>query len=124
MSSAAGNPAGPAGYCGIVTAGGGSQGPADTPQTLPHPSTKATNVAYAEPERAPKPRHRLTQKQIRFVREYVIHGNGSEAARKAGYKHGNSISQQAAENLRKPHLKAALAQEIARMRQERDGIPS
>ena len=72
-------------------------------------------MAYAEPERAPKPRHRLTQKQIRFVREYVIHGNGSEAARKAGYKHGNSISQQAAENLRKPHLKAALAQEIARM---------
>ena len=33
----------------------------------------------------PIPRPRLTQKQIRFIREYAIHGNGSEAARKAGY---------------------------------------
>ena len=30
-------------------------------------------------------RPRLSQKQIRFVREYAIHGNGAEAVRRAGY---------------------------------------
>ena len=35
---------------------------------------------------SPAPRPRLTQKQIRFIREYAIHGNGTEAARQAGYR--------------------------------------
>ena len=57
-----------------------------------------------------KPRHRLSQKQIRFVREYAIHGNGAEAVRQAGYStvSDDSVRQQASENLTKPHVKAEL----------------
>ena len=63
----------------------------------------------------PALRPRLTQKQIRFIREYAVHGNGTEAARQAGYKQGSAIRFQAHENLTKPHIKAALAQEITKM---------
>ena len=63
----------------------------------------------------PALRPRLTQKQIRFIREYAVHGNGTEAARRAGYKQGSAIRFQAHENLTKPHIKAALAQEITKM---------
>ena len=65
----------------------------------------------------PVPRPRLTQKQIRFIREYAIHGNGAEAVRKAGYSQSSNgvVYQQAKENLRKPMVKSALKQEIAKM---------
>ena len=65
----------------------------------------------------PALRPRLTQKQIRFVREYAIHGNGAEAVRRAGYstKSKDVVYQQASENLRKPQVKSALTQEIARV---------
>ena len=58
----------------------------------------------------PAPRPRLTQKQIRFIREYAIHGNGAEAARQAGYSQSsqNTVQQQAKENLRKPTIKAEI----------------
>lgn len=74
-----------------------------------------------------KPRHRLTQKQIRFVREYALHGNGTEAARRAGYQQdANGLGVQAHDNLRKPNVKAELervsaliAPEITPMRVQR-----
>ena len=57
----------------------------------------------------PALRPRLTQKQIRFIREYAIHGNGAEAVRKAGYSQAATVvCQQAYENLRKPQVKAEL----------------
>ena len=63
----------------------------------------------------PALRPRLTQKQIRFIREYAIHGNGSEAVRKAGYSTSsdNVVWQQAYENLRKPEVKAELERQNA-----------
>ena len=58
----------------------------------------------------PAPRPRLTQKQIRFIREYAIHGNGTEAVRQAGYstKRQRASRQQAHENLRLPEVKAEI----------------
>ena len=49
---------------------------------------------------------KLTPKQALFVSEYLKTGNGTEAARRAGYK-GNDVTlgQVAAENLKKPQIK-------------------
>ena len=59
---------------------------------------------------------RLSQKQIRFAREYAQHGNGTEAARAAGYskKNGNVLGVQAHQNLRKPNVIARVKREIER----------
>jgi hypothetical protein len=64
-----------------------------------------------------KLRQRLSQKQIRFIKEYAVHGNGAEAVRNAGYSTSsdNVVYQQASENLRKPHVASALKEEIARL---------
>ena len=77
-------------------------------------------MAQSSPEGIPKPRRRLTQKQIRFVREYAIHGNGAEAVRKAGYSTSsdNVVYQLAHENLRKPDVASALAKEAAKIAPE------
>ena len=52
---------------------------------------------------------KLTPKQALFVSEYLKTGNGTEAARRAGYK-GNDVTlgQVAAENLKKPQILAAI----------------
>ncbi len=47
-------------------------------------------------------RAQLSRKQVKFVEQYAALGNASEAARRAGYKLGNSIGQQGHENLKKP----------------------
>src|SRR5215470_9378473 len=60
-------------------------------------------------------RAQLSLKQMRFVKEYAHLGNGSEAARRAGYKPGPRIGQIAVENLQKPAVVAALKQELARI---------
>lgn len=65
-----------------------------------------------------KPKHRLSQKQLRFAREYAVHGNGTEAARKAGYSktgNGNVLGVQAHQNLRKPNVIARVKAEIERI---------
>jgi hypothetical protein len=66
---------------------------------------------------APKPKHRLSQKQLRFAREYAVHGNGTEAARQAGYSKSsnNNLGVQAHENLRKPNVVAQVNAEIAKI---------
>jgi phage terminase small subunit len=66
-------------------------------------------------ETPPKPKHRLSQKQLKFIREYSATGNGAEAARTAGYKQGTAIYQQAAENLRKPLIQSEIAKEVAKL---------
>src|SRR5262245_48664546 len=63
-------------------------------------------------------RAQLSLRQMRFVREYAHLGNGSEAARRAGYKPGPRIGQIAVENLQKPAVVAALKQELARIDME------
>jgi phage terminase small subunit len=56
----------------------------------------------------------LTPRQQRFADEYIVCGNGSEAARRAGYSE-RTARQIAAENLSKPDIKAAI--EAARARE-------
>jgi hypothetical protein len=60
-------------------------------------------------------RAQLSLRQERFVKEYAYLGNASEAARRAGYKPGNSIAQQAHENLRKPEIASAISAELQRI---------
>lgn len=50
----------------------------------------------------------LTARQTRFVAEYCALGNGSEAARRAGYSHRTARAM-ATENLTKPAIQAAVA---------------
>jgi Terminase small subunit len=64
--------------------------------------------------RAQRSRH-LTARQERFVKAYAYLGNGSEAARRAGYKPGPRVGQIAVENLQKPAIVSALKQELARI---------
>ena len=63
----------------------------------------------------------LSRKQQRFIEEYVANnGNGSAAVRAAGYSTSSSdvVRQQATENLAKPHIRSAIAGEIARLGKE------
>ena len=64
--------------------------------------------------RAQRSRH-LTIRQERFVKAYARLGNGSEAARRAGYKPGPRVGQIAVENLQKPAIVSALKRELARI---------
>jgi len=59
-------------------------------------------------------RAQLSRKQVKFVEQYAALGNASEAARRAGYKLGNSIGQQGHENLKKPEIAAAIRRELAK----------
>jgi phage terminase small subunit len=59
-------------------------------------------------------RARLSIKQQRFVQEYAAMGNAADAARKAGYK-PKAAKEMGYENLTKPHVKAAVGQELARI---------
>lgn len=54
---------------------------------------------------------KLTIKQQRFADEYIISGNATEAAITAGYAK-RAAYQQGAENLRKPHIKAYIAERL------------
>ena len=56
---------------------------------------------------------KLTERQRRFIDEYMACGNGAEAARRAGYSEGIA-KVQASENLTKQNVKA----EIERRRQQ------
>ena len=58
-------------------------------------------------------RAHLSIKQTRFIKEYIASGNGAAAARRAGYS-PSSANVTAAQNLAKPSIKSALAQEMAR----------
>jgi phage terminase small subunit len=54
----------------------------------------------------------LTGKQKRFVEEYLVDLNGKQAAIRAGYS-ADAASEIAYENLRKPHIAAAIDQALA-----------
>ena len=59
-------------------------------------------------ERAP-----LTSRQARFVAEYLIDSNATQAAIRAGYS-ARSAAEQGYDNLRKPQIAAAIAAGKAR----------
>jgi hypothetical protein len=59
-------------------------------------------------------RAQLSLKQQRFVQEYASLGNAAEAARKAGYK-PKAAKEIGYENLTKPHVRAAVSREMARV---------
>ncbi|MCL2357114.1 MAG: terminase small subunit [Defluviitaleaceae bacterium] len=62
----------------------------------------------------------MTAKQARFVEEYLIDLNGTQAAIRAGYS-PNAASAIASENLSKPNISAAVAVAMAE-RSKRTGI--
>lgn len=62
----------------------------------------------------------MTKKQKRFVEEYLIDLNATQAAIRAGYKPDNA-QQMGSENLSKPVISAAIAKAIAE-RSKRTGI--
>ena len=53
----------------------------------------------------------MTEKQQRFIEEYLKCLNGSEAARRAGYS-VKCAYQQAHENMRKPKIRSAIDQAL------------
>ena len=57
---------------------------------------------------------KLTEKQRRFVDYFIETGNKTEAARKAGYS-SKRAAEIGAENYRKPHIKAAIDERLAKM---------
>ena len=63
---------------------------------------------------------KLTEKQKRFVEEYLIDLNATQAAIRAGYKVDNA-RQTATENLAKPYIAEAIEKALAE-RSRRTGI--
>jgi hypothetical protein len=58
-------------------------------------------------------RAQLTRKQLKFVAEYAHLGNGTEAARRAGYNGSdNVLGVQAHHNLRHPKIASAIKQQL------------
>ena len=60
----------------------------------------------------------LTEKQKRFVEEYIIDANATQAAIRAGYKPKNARAT-GAENLTKPYIRAAIDEALERMHDQR-----
>ena len=61
-------------------------------------------------------RAHLTRRQLKFVVEYAHLENGTEAARRAGYKGSdNALGVQAHHNLRHPKIASAIKQELAKV---------
>lgn len=63
---------------------------------------------------------KLTQKQKRFVDEYLISGNATQAAIKAGYSE-KTATVTGAENLRKPNIKKAIDKKTAELESKKIG---
>lgn len=61
---------------------------------------------------------KLTQKQRRFIDEYIISGNATQAAIKAGYSK-RSAQQTGAENLLKPVIKAEIERRNAEIQSKK-----
>lgn len=61
---------------------------------------------------------RLTRKQKRFIEEYLIDCNATQAAIRAGYKESNA-RQTATENLAKPYISEAIKKRMDEISSER-----
>lgn len=61
---------------------------------------------------------KLTLKQQRFADEYILCGNATEAAVKAGYS-GKTAGVVGAENLKKPNIKSYIDERLAELKSEK-----
>ncbi len=59
----------------------------------------------------------LTIKQNRFIQEYLLNGNATSAAKKAGYSE-KTARETGYENLTKPHISEAIMQELEKRNDE------
>lgn len=90
-------------------------------KTAPKPPPKPrAAVRKAKPKPDAQPYLGLTEKQQRFVDEYLVDLNGTQAAIRAGYS-ANTAAEQSYEHLRKPHIQLAIA-EARKRQQERTQI--
>ena len=80
---------------------------------MPKPTSREARQRMSHAQRF---RH-LTIKQEKFIKAYARTGNGTQSARLAGYSDSSDgvLKQQAVENLRKPAVKQALKQELAKI---------
>lgn len=76
---------------------------------------------FQHPIDAKPPDDPLTDKQRRFVEEYVRDFNATQAAIRAGYS-ANTAYQIGSENLRKPQIKEQLAERFRAMAMEADEV--
>lgn len=68
-------------------------------------------------------KRRLTPKQELFIAHYLDSLNGTEAARRAGYKGSVSVlGKTAFDNLRKPKIKEAIAEGMKKLAMPRDEV--
>ena len=61
---------------------------------------------------------KLTLKQQKFADEYIISGNATQAAIKAGYSE-KTATQVGAENLRKPYIKSYIDERLAELNSQK-----
>ena len=61
---------------------------------------------------------KLTLKQKKFADEYIISGNATESAIKAGYSE-KTAGQTGAENLKKPYIKSYIDERLAQLESEK-----
>ena len=90
--------------------------PAPRKTTTKKPATTKKVAGKAAPAR----QLGLTEKQQRFVDEYLVDLNATQAAIRAGYS-ANAAAEQGYEHLRKPHIQLAIAQ-ARKAQQERTQI--
>jgi hypothetical protein len=79
-----------------------------------------SSVSMAKPvsleTRKRQSRAQLSRKQLKFIVEYAHLENGTEAARRAGYKgSANVLGVQAHHNIRHPKIASAIKQEMAKI---------
>lgn len=74
--------------------------------------SKTKRKAATDTAATDQPETPLTEKQKRFVQEYLVDLNGTQAAIRAGYS-AKTANEIAAENLTKPNIQAALEPLIA-----------
>lgn len=67
------------------------------------------------------PERKLTAKEVAFVEHYLVHQNGSLAARQAGYSEKNAY-QTAYENLRKPHISSRVRERLREIQMLADEV--
>ena len=65
-----------------------------------------------------KPSVKLTNKQVRFIAEYLVDFNATQAAVRAGYSQKNAYNI-GAENLSKPYIKTAIDAKLKEIRSEK-----
>ena len=89
-------------------------------KTAPRKSPAKAAARPVEPVAQRTPASPLTDKQQRFVEEYMVDLNATQAAIRAGYS-PNTAAEQGYEHLRKPQIQLAI-EKARREQQERTGI--